>query len=226
MKQALRLLGLAAFLGSLALLGWWWVRPASRGGPGAGLPAALVDAALFSGFALHHSLLAREAFQRRLSRFVPADMMRTTYVLVASLLLTLTCLLWRPIGGTVYVVTGPVAVLLEAAQISGVALTLLAVRRISLRELAGLDIPPHAPEAPVRHDGPYRLVRHPMYLGWVLIVGATPLMTADRLLFATLSIGYLAVAIPFEEAGLRRKFGEPYRAYQRAVRWRLVPFLY
>ena len=73
---------------------------------------------------------------------------------VASLLLTLTCLLWRPIGGTVYVVTGPVAVLLEAAQISGVALTLLAVRRISLRELAGLDIPPHAPEAPVRHDGP------------------------------------------------------------------------
>ena len=74
--------------------------------------------------------------------------------------------------------------------------------------------------------GPYVLVRHPIYLGWFLMVfGATP-MTGSRLVFATVSSAYLLMAIPWEEASLVEAFGEGYRAYQRQVRWRLVPGLW
>ena len=71
--------------------------------------------------------------------------------------------------------------------------------------------------------GPFGLVRHPIYLGWILIVFGAPLMTMSRLLFAVISSAYLVLAIPWEEASLVEAFGERYRAYQRQVRWRLVP---
>lgn len=226
MTHAIRLLGLLAFVGSLALTGWWWMRVASREGSGQGARAALVDTLLFTLFAVHHSILAREWAKARLNRLIPTDLLRTVYVLTASVLLTLTCLLWQPIGGVAYRVGGPAALVFQAAQVSGIVLTLVAVRRISLRELAGLDDPATEPGVPLQHGGPYHLVRHPIYLGWLLMVCASPLMTSDRLLFAVISSGYLALAIPFEEAGLRRRFGDSYRDYQRLVRWRLVPFIY
>jgi protein-S-isoprenylcysteine O-methyltransferase Ste14 len=69
-------------------------------------------------------------------------------------------------------------------------------------------------------------VRHPIYLGWILMVAAPPSMTAGRLLFALLSIGYLVVAVPLEERDLEREFGEAYRAYKAQVRWRMVPGVY
>jgi protein-S-isoprenylcysteine O-methyltransferase Ste14 len=72
-------------------------------------------------------------------------------------------------------------------------------------------------------DGAYRLVRHPIYFGWVLMVFGAPAMTASRLLFAAISTLYLIVAIPFEERSLTKEFGAAYRDYQRRVRWRLIP---
>ena len=71
--------------------------------------------------------------------------------------------------------------------------------------------------------GPYRWMRHPIYFGWVLMVFATPTMTASRLLFASISTLYLVLAIPFEERGLIAEFGAAYAEYQRKVRWRIVP---
>jgi protein-S-isoprenylcysteine O-methyltransferase Ste14 len=72
----------------------------------------------------------------------------------------------------------------------------------------------------------YRLVRHPIYFAWVLMVWPAPVMTGTRLCFAVLSTLYLAVAIPFEERTLRRTFGPAYDGYATRVRWRMVPFLY
>ncbi|MGE0448954.1 MAG: isoprenylcysteine carboxylmethyltransferase family protein [Vicinamibacterales bacterium] len=226
LKDGLRLLGLAAFVASLALLGWWWIRVASRPITGASAGAAAADTVLFSVFALHHSLLARERLQRPLRLLVPPDLLRTTYVVVASLLLASTCLLWRPVGGLVYHARGIGAASLYGVQLLGLGLTFLATRRISLRELAGLDDPARHVTAPLQHGGVYRIVRHPIYLGWVLMVGAAPVMTGDRLLFAAVSTVYLALAIPFEEAGLLRTYGNAYRTYQRAVPSRLVPYIY
>jgi protein-S-isoprenylcysteine O-methyltransferase Ste14 len=74
--------------------------------------------------------------------------------------------------------------------------------------------------------GPYAWLRHPIYLGWVLLVFAAPTMTSGRLLFSTISTLYIAAAIPFEERGLVAEFEQSYRDYQARVRWRLLPGLW
>lgn len=224
MARAFQVMGFAAFMGSLATLAWWWTVVAGRTTGAVNARAALVDVALFSAFALHHSLLARAAPQRWMAARVDPDLIRSTYVWTASVLLVLVCAVWQPVGGTVYAATGAAAGALRLAQAAGLVVLALAVRRIRVRELAGLA--PAAPDEPLQEGGPYALVRHPIYLGWVLVFLCTPHMTADRLLFAMISTAYLCIAVPFEEAGLLRQFGPRYRAYRRAVRWRIVPFLY
>jgi protein-S-isoprenylcysteine O-methyltransferase Ste14 len=79
---------------------------------------------------------------------------------------------------------------------------------------------------PLVTTGVFGLVRHPIYLGWALIVFGTPHMTATRLTFAIISTLYLAIAIPWEERGLVGEFGAQYDAYRRQVRWRMIPFVY
>jgi methanethiol S-methyltransferase len=124
----------------------------------------------------------------------------------------------------VYHATGAGAIALSTLQLAGVVIGLLAVRRISVRELAGLTEPGVADQ--LEHGGVYGLVRHPLYLGWVLVVWATAHMTGDRLCFAVLSTVYLLMAMPFEEAGLTSQFGARYVEYRRLVRWRLIPYIH
>jgi protein-S-isoprenylcysteine O-methyltransferase Ste14 len=83
-----------------------------------------------------------------------------------------------------------------------------------------------AAPATLRTAGVYGLVRHPIYLAWLLMVWPTPMMTGSRLTFAIVSTIYLMLAVPFEERSLVREFGPAYRDYQRRVRWRMMPFLY
>jgi methanethiol S-methyltransferase len=74
--------------------------------------------------------------------------------------------------------------------------------------------------------GPYRWVRHPIYLGWMLVVFGAAHMTGDRLTFAVISSLYLVVAVPWEEQSLRQSFGADYDRYKQQVRWRILPYLY
>jgi protein-S-isoprenylcysteine O-methyltransferase Ste14 len=224
MKESVRLAGLLLFLMSLTLLGWWWIKADTVQQSQDRSLAALWDVALFSAFALHHSVLARPFAKRRVERLVPVDLLRSSYVWVASLLLTAMCVSWQPVGGSVYRITGAAAVALGALQVLGVIVGLLAIRRIDIRDLAGLA-PPAQPTG-LHCGGAYRLVRHPLYLGWVLVVWGTPHMTGDRLLFAVLSTAYLVAAMPFEEAGLAAQFGERYLEYRQTVRWRLIPYIH
>ena len=224
MKQLSRVLGLVVFMASLALMAWWWVTLAGRTAAGGGVSAAIEDAFLFSVFALHHSLLARPWAKQRVRHVLPEDLVRTSYVWIGSLLFIAVCLFWQPVGGTVYAAKGAWALPLYAVQLVGVAVGTLAVRRISVRELAGLTPPGSVDE--LEFGGPYRLVRHPLYLGWVLVFFGTPHMTGDRLLFALVSTIYLIIAMPFEEAGLHRQFGERYLEYRRMVPWRLIPYIH
>ncbi len=222
--RTLQVSGLGIFAASLGLLAWWWTIVAGRAAGPLSARAAALDLALFTAFALHHSALARPGPQRWLASHVPPDLVRTSYVWTASVLLIGVCLLWQPVGGTVYALRGIPAAVLRLLQLAGLVVLVLAVRRIRVAELAGL-VPTRAGE-PLQVRGPYALVRHPIYLGWVLVFGATPHMTADRLLFFGVSTAYLCVAVPYEEAGLRRQFGSRYDTYRAAVRWRIVPFLY
>jgi protein-S-isoprenylcysteine O-methyltransferase Ste14 len=128
------------------------------------------------------------------------------------------------VEGRVYYLGGPARWLLHAAQLTGVYLTIRAAASIDPLELAGIR-QAAAEAAPVvfRTDGPFGLVRHPIYLGWMLMVFATPNLTVNRAIFAVITSAYLVVAIPWEERSLTTTFGERYRQYQAAVRWRLVP---
>jgi protein-S-isoprenylcysteine O-methyltransferase Ste14 len=146
------------------------------------------------------------------------------YVWIASLLLMLVSLAWRPVGGEIYTATGVLAVALAAVQLAGLVLTAQGAARIDPLELAGIRPATHTQGLQV--TGPYHLVRHPLYLGWLLMVFAAPHMTGDRLAFAAATTFYLVVAIPWEERSLRRAFGEDYARYMRAVRWRMIPFIY
>jgi protein-S-isoprenylcysteine O-methyltransferase Ste14 len=188
--------------------------------------AAAIDIVLFAAFAAHHSIFARAFAKRRVERLVTAAFERSAYVWVASLLLAAVCWLWRPINGIVWEVEAPWRWVLWALQLAGILLSLVSARAIDVWELAGVrQVRRPNREAPAIFtiSGPYGRVRHPIYLGWMLLVLATPAMTAGRLLFATMSTLYLVLAIPIEERSLLTEHGDRYRTYQRAVPWRLVP---
>jgi protein-S-isoprenylcysteine O-methyltransferase Ste14 len=189
-----------------------------------------IDVALFSAFALHHSLLARTPVKTWLHARVGPDIERALYVVLASALFFWCTWSWVAVPGTWYVLTGVWWWLGVGVQTAGVVVTLMAARTLSVKELMGLDPPRQThqrAEAPTLETrGLYRVVRHPIYFGWVLLVAGAPLMTSTRLLFAVVSVAYLVVAIPYEERSLIENFGEPYRAYRRQVRWRIVPGVY
>jgi protein-S-isoprenylcysteine O-methyltransferase Ste14 len=186
--------------------------------------AVAVNALLFGLFAMHHSVFARERVKARVARLVPDRLLRSVYVWTASALLLLVCALWRPVGGEVYRVTGWRALTHALVQLGGLWLIAASVRAIDPLELAGIR--PQAPRDTLQITGPYRWVRHPVYLGWMLASFGAAHMTGNRLAFAAITSIYLLVAVPWEERSLRQSFGEDYAEYKRRVKWRIVPFVY
>ena len=186
--------------------------------------AIAIDAVLFTAFAAHHSVFARDPVKRWLTRVVPERLLRSVYVWLASLLLIGVCAAWQPVGGEIYRVRGWQALALAAVQVAGVLIIASAVRAIDALELAGIR--PHTAADSLQFRGPYRWVRHPLYLGWLLATFGPAHMTGDRLVFAGISLFYLVIAVPFEERSLIGTFGEPYLRYRELVRWRIVPYVY
>ena len=217
-------LGGALFAAALGLCAWSYTSVMGRVTPSAGWQPWAIDAVLVTVFALHHSLFARQRVKDWTARIIPAPLLRSLYVWVASLLLILVSLWWQPIGGEIYAITGRLAMTLLAIQLAGLWITARGVVRIDPLELAGIR--PARPADGLQVTGPYRWVRHPLYLGWVLMVFGTAHMTGDRLAFAAMTTCYLVIAIPLEERSLRRSFGEDYLRYMRAVTWRMIPFIY
>jgi protein-S-isoprenylcysteine O-methyltransferase Ste14 len=225
MSRAFVWVGGALFVASLAYWTSWYVishgqTPASAG---AGAPAFAFDAVLFTLFAAHHSILARDAVKRRLTA-IPPHLIRSVYVWTASVLLLIVCRFWRTIGGEIYRVTGAGAWALAAVQLIGVWFIARSVACIDALDLAGIRPTPKGTS--LQTSGPYRLVRHPLYLGWMLVVFGVAHLTADRLVFASISSLYLVMAVPWEERSLRQSFGHSYAEYQNVVRWRVIPYVY
>jgi methanethiol S-methyltransferase len=216
-------IGGAVFVAALLVCACWYVFVLGRTAGAFDLTALTADAGLFTLFALHHTLFARDPI-KRLFGSLPPQVVRSIYVYIASALLIAMCAFWRPIGGDLYQMRGAAAAPFVIAQLAGIWITARAVRLIDPLELAGIR--PERRTQQLQSTGVYRWVRHPIYLGWVLAVFATPHLTGDRLAFAAVSTLYLAAAVPFEEDSLRRTFGEEYGRYVRSVRWRIVPFIY
>ncbi len=221
--------GAAVFFVSLAFFFYSYLltyaRPVAATAPG----AIAFDVALFTIFALHHSVFARNAVRARVTRMVPPGQERSAYVWVASVLFILVCAHWRPVAGLFWQVDGAPRAVLWALQVFGVWLTLRSAAIIDVWQLAGLGGAGPAGDAAgseFKAIGPYAWVRHPIYSGWFLLVFATSPMTGTRLLFAVVSSAYLLLAIPLEERSLRDTTDGAYERYMRRVRWKLVPGVY
>lgn len=218
-------LGGGCFVASLVYFAWvFYVRFGVVEPDGPVIAPILIDLALFTAFALHHSVLARSGAKRWLIRRLPPHLERSSYVWVASLLFIAVCALWRDVPGAFYDHAGLSAVPHWIVVAAGVWLTARSAGVIDPLDLAGIrQASGHSAPPRFRVVGPYHWVRHPIYLGWLLLVFGVPHMTGTRLTFAVISSAYLVVAIPFEERSLIESFGDDYRRYQQAVRWRLVP---
>ena len=186
--------------------------------------AILIDVLLLAVFALQHSVMARPAFKRWWTRIVPEPAERSTYVLASSLALLLLFWQWRPIGGVVWQVEQPAgrAVLLGlfAAGWLGVLVTTFLINHFDLFGLRQVWLylrgKPYRPLGFVT-PGPYRHVRHPLYVGWLFAFWATPTMTVAHLLFAVMTTAYILIAIRLEERDLTTIHGERYARYRRSV---------
>ena len=195
------------------------------------LVTLVVDALLLGLFAVQHSLMARPAFKRWWTKFVPPPIERSTYVLFASAALVVMYVFWRPLPQPIWTVApGPAATALLALSLIGWGIVLVSTFLINHFELFGLSqvfarIRGQAtPAAEFRTPVFYKLVRHPIYAGFIIAFWATPAMTLGHLIFAVGTLGYILIAIQLEEHDLIGVFGERYRAYTQQVGM-LVPKL-
>lgn len=199
------------------------------GAPGSALLAVGVDLALVILFALQHSVVARPWFKRRWTRVLPASVERSTYVLVSSGVLALLLWQWRPLPDEIWSVA-PVWArgLVWAVFVAGWAIAVVSTVLIGHCDMFGLaQVLARWRERPYVDPGftvPgfYRLVRHPLYAGFIVAFWAAPDMSAGRLLFAVATTSYLLAAIPVEERDLADQLGEDYLRYAEEVP-RLVP---
>lgn len=182
-----------------------------------------INLGLLTLFAVQHSGMARPAFKRWLTRYIPAQAERSTYVLLSTLCLALLMWQWAPLGGVIWNVTNAWgSMVLTGLYFASWALLLYATFLIDHFDLFGLrqsfyalrdrDMPPLAFRTPAL----YRLIRHPIYLGWLGIFWFTPTMTVTHFVFAAVASAYIWVGIQFEEADLVKAHPE-YAQYKRKV---------
>jgi len=194
------------------------------GAEGPFVPAMLIDAVLLGLFAIQHSVMARQGFKRWWTQFIPKPIERSTYVLLSSLLLVLLFWQWQPILSVIWNVTNPIGSLaLTAIFWAGWLLVLASTFVINHFDLFGLR------QVYIFLKGKeythlvfqkrlfYKIVRHPLLLGFMIAFWATPKMTLGHLVFAIATTAYMLIAIQLEERDMANTHGDTYRQYQREV---------
>jgi methanethiol S-methyltransferase len=223
---------LGAFLYAIAFVTGLPVVPKTLDtGPAVPLAEAVtVNVLLMSLFALQHSIMARQGFKLWWTRFVPHAIERSTYVLFASLALILLMWQWRPIPAVVWQLADPkLALAVQAISFLGWGIVLLSTFLINHFELFGLqqvimNLAGRAAAKPhFKTPLLYKLVRHPIYLGFIIAFWAAPVMTYGHLLFAAVTTAYIFVGIALEERDMIALFGDEYRRYRQQVGM-LMPF--
>ena len=216
---------LATFLYALGFVGGFLAPTTLDGAPRMPFGRALtIDLGLLALFAVQHSAMARPAFKRLWTRVVGDRLERSVYVLASSLCLIALFALWQPLGGVIWSFEStPARVIAYSLFGFGWGLVLVTTFLINHFDLFGLRQVWFAlrgqPYRPLHfvEPGPYKLVRHPLYVGWFFAFWSTPTMTTAHLVFAIMTTAYILVAIQLEERDLVAAHGEDYESYRRRV---------
>lgn len=221
----------ATFLYAIGFVGNLVVPKTIDAAPILSFPLALLtNIGLLGLFGIQHSVMARPAFKRWWTQFVPKPLERSTYVLLSSLCLIALFYFWQPLGMTVWHVQRLVGqIILYSLFAFGWLLVLVSTFLINHFDLFGLRqvylhlVGKEYTPLQFTTPGPYKVVRHPLYVGWFFAFWATPTMTATHLVFAVITAAYILVAIQLEEQDLITAHGEDYVNYRKRVPM-LVPF--
>lgn len=223
---------LGSFLYAIGFVGDLWVPKSINTGPEASSLslALLINAGLLALFAIQHSVMARQGFKKWWTRIIPSHLERNTYVLFTSLILILLYWQWRPMPEVIWSIeSGLWFTLINILFWLGWVIVLISTFMINHFDLFGLrqaylnlkveEITP----IEFKEPGLYKVVRHPIMLGFIIAFWATPHMTLGHLVFAIATTAYIFVGIWFEERDLIRFHGEKYQEYRKRVRM-LIPF--
>mgnify|MGYP000155922283 CR=1 FL=1 len=201
----------------------------NSGNPDSLLSAILIDVGLLVLFGIQHSVMARKSFKRWFESKVPAALTRSFYILMTSVVLGLFIWFWQPIPLVIYDLSGSTGgTLLLALYYLGWAVGLLSTFEIDHLELFGIKqvIQPNAQEGnQLKTPFFYKVVRHPIYVGWLLIHWMTPIFTVGHLLIAAGMTAYIYIALRYEERDLTDYFGQSYTQYKKTTP-KLNPLLY
>ena len=216
---------LGVFVYAIGFIGGFVTPTMLDGAPHRSLAAALaINSGLLAVFALQHSGMARPAFKRWWTRIVPPAAERSTYVLMSSLALVALFAFWEPIGGVVWQAgEGLARTAIIGLYLVGWLLLLYTTFLIDHFDLFGLKqvwrYLRGQPYRPPQFHTPslYRVVRHPLYIGWLTIFWAAPTMTTAHLIFALITTAYILIAIQLEEQDLVSAFGSEYTAYRKST---------
>ena len=216
---------LGVFMYAIGFIGNLFVPNSIDATPKSSLGFALTtNFLLLTAFAVQHSLMARPFFKRWLTRFIPEPMERSTYVLASNAAMIALFIAWQPLGYPIWTFTNPIAVVAAyCIFFTGWLTVFVATCLVSHFDLFGLRQVwlnfrgQSYSELKFTMPGPYKLVRHPMYVGWILVFWATPTMTVGHLFFALGTTIYILVAIQFEENDLANAHGVDYLNYQNEV---------
>ena len=219
------LLFFATFLYSIGFVGNYLVPKAIDSGVSGNIFDALViNVALLSIFAVQHSIMARPGFKAWWTQIISKAVERSTFVLLTSLILGLIFWRWQPMGDIVWSVENQIGVIaLWTIFAIGWLVVLLSTFMINHFDLFGLTQvydnfkgrETAAPKFMVL--GLYKVVRHPIMLGFIIAFWAIPVMTMGHLLFAAVTTAYILVALLLEERDLVGELGDAYTDYQSRV---------
>jgi methanethiol S-methyltransferase len=222
---------LASFVYAILFVENIWATP-SLDGPSRmpWMQAALIDAGLLALFAVQHSVMARRGFKRVWTKLVPPAIERSTFVLFSSAALYALCRWWEPLPALYGTKNGMLSAILLAVSLFGFGVVLISTFLVNHFELFGLkqvsDYWRGIPPQPLAFKTPalYKVVRHPIYLGFVIAFWAAPRMSMGHMFFAVMCTAYILVAVQFEERDLISLYGDTYREYRKQVSM-IIPFM-